>query len=207
MTHTEAKGIAFCSLWRADGGKINLTHRADSSVEAGEELLIGINHFEKEHGFMLAPDFSKVIKSTGPTGPGDPSAPRTDPAPAPTDRNGDNMIPATAARDLGLVKYKPKAHELNPGDVYEIEVNEYKAGPAMIEFHSTDSKYPVLKHNVGIPGLKEKFDTIFNGWEPADTNDTVVPMPGGSVILKVIGSDTLTSAGNPYHNLNGMRRG
>lgn len=88
MTHTEAKGIAFCSLWRVDGGKINLTERADSSVEAGEELLISITHFEKEHGFMLAPDFSKVVKSA-------PSMTTYNPPdehtlhPAPTDRNGD----------------------------------------------------------------------------------------------------------------------
>ena len=91
MTHTEAKGIAFCSLWRADGGKINLTERADSSVEAGEELLISITHFEKEYGFMLAPDFSKVVKSAGQPTPEADGVPGH-PMPVPTDRNGDLSI-------------------------------------------------------------------------------------------------------------------
>ena len=210
--HNEAEGIAFTQLYGPNGLKVNVTHRGNSSTEALEELMLTVVHAEKQFG--LVPTFKsagqptkEVAKFKAKVLTGIQTDEHGHYVEPPLDRNGEQAsMPLTSGKDLGLVKYKPKASELKPGDIYEIEVDEYVASEKQIDFWSSTSKYPVLKHNLAIEGLRKTFDEAFKGWDPGDTNSEREPIPGGAVILKVIGSDSLTSAGNPYSNLLGMRR-
>ncbi len=191
--HKEAGGVAWTELWALEGWKINLTARGDSPVEAGEELLIAINHFYKEHGLSTQRIQSRVTEL---------AEEQLDKEFPPIDDYEPPSQEVPEEYSLGLQERKVPAGELKPNQTYQIVAEEYDFNGQNVEFFNSNSQYPIAKQNMKGKGA-EIFGNLFNGWEPDEGRH---PVPGGPVKLLIKGSTNLTSAGNPYQNIVGQTR-
>ena len=205
-------GIAFTDLWTAEGQKICLTARADDVQQALDKLMTVVKE---------AQNSPHILFPLRPAQNGKPAskAPQPKQAAPPPDsfpfQEGEDFIEpeptgmqeVSMGHDWGLVDRKPKASDTKFGDRYEIQVDEYKREPDGISFYVSGLKFPLLQHNMKSEYAQGLFDKIFKGWQP-NVVDEHKPMPGGPIILQVqcTGPDKQTSAGNPYHNLTGVRR-
>ena len=179
----EAGGVAYADLFTKEGVMICVTARAETPGMAIKNLLAAI----EESGLATARN-----------GNGQP-------APQPVQPASNPESVSVAGSNLGLLTSKPKASELNPGDRYEIQVEEYKATPVKIDFLRAGMQYPYVSHNMTNDIAIGKFTELFKGWHPEE-DDERHPIPGGAVILAIQCTTKLNSHNNPYQNLDGMRR-
>ena len=119
-------------------------------------------------------------------------------------QTADQKAQATAGKDWGLVTFPPKAAELQPGDVYQVEANEYKAVAKEVSFWVAGGKYPLITHKMTSEYALNKFKEIFKGWEPVEDGEHHPINP--PIILTIVGSSNVNKNGNPYHNLEAVRR-
>ena len=208
MTLPEAGGVAWTKVYTPEGQEIVLTARGENLNTALDELMETLK-YAKRHKLFDRPGNGRGTTKPKPV---QKSAP---PPPEFEDSNEDpfgfeeneELEEPILGRDWGLVDRKPKASELGFGDRYEIPVDEYKFGEGSIKFYVTGLQYPILTHNMTNEYAYNKFNEIFKGWEPVSDNEQH-PIPKGAVILAVqcTGPDKQTKQGNPYQNLDGMRR-
>lgn len=186
----EAGGVAWTELYTSDGVKINLTSRALTPAMAWKNLVSAID----EVGALTSrPALNQ---------PPPPRPPVTNQV-QPTKQQIDNGV----GKNWGLLESKPKVSDLGFGDCFEIKVDEYEANPAEIRFYRSGMQYPEYTHNMLNDYSRGRFNELFKNWMP-DEDEKRRPIPGGSIILSIQCTDKnkQTKNGNPYQNLDGMRR-
>ena len=209
--------VVLADLFDEDGMRLKVTARGEGLTEALNNLYKAINDHKlyKQDPAILKP----ASVTHDPIMPDEvPPPPEEDEFPfdGAWDENPNNpanqpakVVPAPAVmgRDWGLVKYKPKASELTFGDRFSIQVDEFKFDGNDIKFYQTGSQFQTLQHNMKLDHPRQKFEEVFKGWNPPVVPDRTL-IPGGSIILDVqcTGPDKSTTKGNPYQNLDGMRR-
>jgi len=204
----EAPGVAYADVYTPGGLKVCVTAR-DITADAAVKSLIEAITSNKLLGFR--PDQTQTKSESQPLPPPVIPPPPDDPAWTEPDQPLPQTPPESKVpvlgRDWGIVDRKPKASDLDFGDRYEIKVDEYEATAREIKFYATGMKYPSVSHNLANEFALNKFLDIFNNWHPEE-DDVRRPIPGGAVILAVQCTDKTkkTSSGNPYQNLDGMRR-
>jgi len=196
----EAGGVAWTTVYK-DGVKINLTSRAITPSMAVTNLMAAIEETGATTSLVQSKPIQNEFPNTqAPPQPEVPPDPAWNPAPEP------QAVPVTG-HDLGLLDRKPNASDLGFGDRFEIEVNEYKYDGASIKFYRTGMEYPDLNHNMTAERPRERFNELFNNWQPIQ-DDERHPLNPNPIILAIQCTDASkqTKHGNPYQNLDGMRR-
>jgi hypothetical protein len=220
----EAKGVAFTDVYTVEGDKLSLVVRSDESIQDATDTLMAEVARVKRYKFFMKQDgigqipvaiarpqqpiFNTIppphLEQVPDSGPPPPSAeiPRADfDAPFPFDLP-EEQVEVQMGKDWGLVKYKPKATELKPGDRYEVKVNGYKYNAKEIQFWD-GGQFPVLTHNMDNDTAIGIFNEIFQGWTP-HKDDVLHDML--ELILTVQCTQKLTPQKNPYQNLAAARR-
>ena len=201
----EAGGVAYADLFTDEGIKICVTARAETPGMAIKTLLAAID----ESGLSthrIHPNTARQVNEPTNTPPPYNEMMNEHEANMEAYNLGASNKPVSG-RDWGLIDRKPKASDLNFGDRYEIQVDEYKATASEIKFYRKGMEYPDLTHNMLAEYTRNRFNELFKGWMPIE-DDTRHDIPNGSVIIAVqcTDADKQTKQGNPYQNLDGMRR-
>jgi len=116
---------------------------------------------------------------------------------------GTSAVPV-AGKDWGLLEYAPKAADTQPGDVFEVSVNEYKATAKSIAFWRSGAQYPTFTYSMASEYGMNKFNDLFKGWKPVEDDEHHPISP--DLILTIVTSDKAKKTGTYYRNLEAVRR-
>ena len=184
----EAKGIAFTNFDYPVGNRtyrISVTVRDGGRQEAEDSLLALLEIINEVVDPALVETMLKDI-------------PEIDPDGISEDRVTGNY--------LGLLDYAPKSSELEPGQTYELAVDQYTLKDGEIQFWKGGGQYPAHTHKLNDVGVKKMAELFTVDWDKHFPKGEYQPIKGGTLIIKIEGSQKLTSKGNPYKNLVGKRR-
>jgi hypothetical protein len=204
----EAKGIAFTSFGYKKY-KLSVTVRDGGASLAIDSLIGLLDVIDKAEELGCVPFLERnnlnvdLIESAteipfGKPAEEDPFAEFS----APTD-------PAT----YGVLEFPPKASEVNPGDEWELLVDQYELKDGAISFYKENSEYEYSYHThyLNDHGVKKMAELFTDKWDKIFTSAPVKAfMPGGDLVIKIVGSDTRrtkgSGKGNVFRNLEGQRR-
>lgn len=187
----EAGGVAWVDLYINKIDRIGVTCRANSGVEALNDLMTTIKWAGATYG--LYPRNGGIddnpIQDV-------PEAVQETISEEETDNVGDN---------LGLLDYPPKKSDLKFNQRFSIIVTQYTAKEGEeCSFYQEGAKYPAHTHRInnqwGLSRWQEVFKNI--SFKPV-TDGERHDVPGGrmEIGLRATDQDRQTSAGNPYVNL------
>jgi len=201
----EAGGVVYTDAYTPDGYKLCITARGRTCEDAVSDLLAVMAKYDfHARPFVQTATTPKPAPKNTPPPPEEPLNDWEASADPLWNQTADQKAQATAGKDWGLVTFPPKAAELQPGDVYQVEANEYKAVAKEVSFWVAGGKYPLITHKMTSEYALNKFKEIFKGWEPVEDGEHHPINP--PIILTIVGSSNVNKNGNPYHNLEAVRR-
>jgi len=198
----EAGGVAYADLFTQEGIKICLTSRATTPAMAYNNLLAAI----EETGALTKRPERRTEPKILPPLEDDAWAATEDPAwnaESTAHQEAQAQTIPTTGRQMGLLEYAPKAADTKPGDVFQIEVNEYKATAKRVVFWKSGGQYPTFTHYLTSDYGLNKFRELFKGWNPIE-DDEHHPL-SKPIILTIVTSDKPNKNGNFYRNLAGVQ--
>lgn len=109
--------------------------------------------------------------------------------------------------DLGLINYPPNAKDRVPGQVFEVEVDNYTTDAEKVAFWKAGGDWPVHTHYLNDIGTKMMEKLFGKGWRKHFSYaPDPKPIPGGALIIRLLTSDARNKQDNYYVNLVNQRR-
>ncbi len=213
----EAKGIAFTSFEK-NGWVISFTVRDGGRKEAEDSVLAVldiINGVLEPEGCIPFRSYTNRWAEDTPA-----SVAQAQVQPESADDEDPFLIPQelepaqapTNPTLYGVVDFRPPAGDLNPGDKFEILVDQYILADDKIIFCKEGNEYPEIHtHNLNDYGKRDMQEFFGANWGAVfvPTVD-IANIPGGAFVIEITGSnkrrDRGSGKGNVFRNLSGARR-
>jgi len=201
MSKQEYEGVAWSPMVDQNGCVINVTERAESSLDAYKNLTGTLAvmtdegctpfwSYTNKYALKSVLDVGKELGGIEAAVPTEKMIEGAFPKESTTLEDGTNY--------LGMKKFM-KAGDVVAGDSFEVVVSTYSFDGKTIEFFN-DGEYSVASHKMTGTWL-ETFNKIFNDWQPKQGEKISL---GGDLILYIVCSGA-KSTGNPYQNIKGQR--
>ena len=202
---TEAKGICFTNFRYKDRYNVSVTVRDGGREEAEASLLALLDIINDVIEPTLVQTHEIDFDGVDFDDTGEPQRTPAKPAQQPPKN--------PAQYDVEVVEKLMKAGDWQPHDEQWIQVDEFKRDDKCVEFFKANDQHKVHTHytntTIGFDKMNQQFTDNWQKYFP-ETAGKRFPIKGGSIIIKIVGSETRrtsgNAAGNVFRNFEEMRR-